>query len=144
MSLIFKISSGFGKLKVAQIRAHQYQIFFIKLWPKFCQHVHYYQSIITTQKLLSLKFHVIYFKIHSPFLHGLKVSSHWEVLPNLSGVSRKFFPSLIWLSIEIKFKYQPEEKEIDVVEQLELYSLMMSRWSRQTSRTRSQSLSFLS
>ena len=89
--------------------------------------VHYYQLIIITQKLLSLKIHVIYFKMHSSFQHGLKMSSHCEVVPNLSGVTRKFFPSLIWLSIEIKFKYQPEEKEIDVVEELELYSLMMSR-----------------
>ena len=98
--------------------------------------VHYYQLIIITQKLLSLKIHVIYFKMHRSFRHGLKVSLHCEVLPNPSGVARKVFPSLIWLSIKIKFKYQPEEKEIDVVEELELYSLMMSKWCRQTSRVR--------
>ena len=50
--------------------------------------VHYYQLIITTQKLLSLKFHVMYFKMHSSFLHGLKVSSHCEVLPNFFEVVR--------------------------------------------------------
>ena len=36
-------------------------------------------------------------------------------------------PSVTLLSTDIKFKYQPEEKEIDVVGELELYSLMMSR-----------------
>ena len=34
-------------------------------------------------------------------------------------------PSVTLLSTDIKFKYQLEEKEIDVVEELELYSLMM-------------------
>ena len=36
-------------------------------------------------------------------------------------------PSVSSLSTDIKFKYQLEEKEIDFVEELELYSLMMSR-----------------
>ena len=36
-------------------------------------------------------------------------------------------PSVTLLSSDVKFKYQLEEKEIDVVEELELYSLMMSR-----------------
>ena len=35
--------------------------------------------------------------------------------------------SVTLLDIDIKFKYQLEEKEIDVVEELELNSLMMSR-----------------
>ena len=85
MFLIFIIYQD----SIAQIRAHQFQIFFMKWLPKFCQHVHYYQLIIKTQKLPSLKFQ-IYFKMHSPFLHGLKVWSHCEVLPNLSWVARKF------------------------------------------------------
>ena len=33
---------------------------------------------IISWQLLSLKIHVIYFKMHSSFLHGLKVSSHWD------------------------------------------------------------------
>ena len=36
-------------------------------------------------------------------------------------------PSVTSLSTNIKFKYQLEEKKIDVVEGLELYNLMMSR-----------------
>ena len=52
--------------------------------------VHHYQLIIISQKLLSLKIHVIYFKMHSSFLHGLKVTSHCEVLVNLSREARKF------------------------------------------------------
>ena len=82
--------SKFSQDSVAQIRAHQYQIFFIKLWLKFCQYFHYYHFIIMTQNLPLLKFHIIYFKMHSSFLHGLKVSSHCEVLPNLFRVARKF------------------------------------------------------
>ena len=35
---------------------------------------------------------------------------------------RLICPSLILLYTKIKLKYQPEEKEIDFVEELELYS----------------------
>ena len=41
-------------------------------------------------------------------------------------ISGSICPSLTLLSTDIKFKYQLEEKEIDVVEELELYCLMMS------------------
>ena len=47
----------------------------------------------------------------------------WDLDPNFGPICS----SLTLLSTEMKFEYQPEEKEIDVVEELELYSLMMSR-----------------
>ena len=40
--------------------------------------------------------------MHSPFLHGLKVSSHGKVFPNLSWVARKFCAGQVlsyWLFI---------------------------------------------
>ena len=43
------------------------------------------------------------------------------------NLSQSHITVLDSLSNEIKFKYQPDEKEIDVVEELELYSLMMAR-----------------
>ena len=55
-----------------------------------------------------------------------------------TSISGSICPSLTLLSTETKFKYQPEEKETDVVEELGLYSLMMSTWRRQRGRTRSQ------
>ena len=45
---------------------------------------------MTTQKLQSLKVHVIHFMMHVSFLRGLKVSSHCKVLPYPSRVARKF------------------------------------------------------
>ena len=45
-----------------------------------------------------------------------------------TSISSSICPSLSLLSTKTKFKYQLEEfKEINVVEELELYSLMMSR-----------------
>ena len=44
-----------------------------------------------------------------------------------TSISGSICPSLTLLSTETKFKYQPEEKEIDVVEELGINSLMMLR-----------------
>ena len=56
---------------------------------------------------------------------GIKVN-YLKVGPG-PRISGSICPSLTLLSTEIKLKYQPEEKEIDVVEELELYSLILSR-----------------
>ena len=42
-----------------------------------------------------------------------------------TSISGSICPSLTLLSTEIKFKHQPEEKEINVVEELELYSISL-------------------
>ena len=42
-------------------------------------------------------------------------------------ISGSIGPSLTLLSTEMKFEYQPEEKEIEIVEELELYRLIISR-----------------
>ena len=52
--------------------------------------------------------------------------------------------SVTLLSIDIKFIYQLEEKEIDVVEEQEPYSLIMSRWRRQRSRSKRQNQNIVS
>ena len=44
-----------------------------------------------------------------------------------TSISGSICPRLTLPSTETKFRYQPEEKEIDYVEELGIYSLKMSR-----------------